>query len=393
MEEPIIPIQSATPAAHNLLLDALRGIAALLVLLSHWRNLFFLDYHQLAHPSPLLKAAYFASSLGHEAVVVFFVLSGYLVGGSVLRSHQQGRWSWPTYLTARLTRLYIVLIPALILGGLLDRAGMSLPGTESLYSGQSGIDTLKANIHQTLTLPAFAGNLLYLQDLKGWAQLFQIPTFGSNGPLWSLSLEFWCYLAFPALLLALGKSLRWPVRIAYAAAFAACATAVGLSNLTLCATWFLGVLLVYLPPLRLRNAWQRRAAIAAAFSLFLGTLILEKSLTLPLTLVEFPLGLAVTLSLWTLLHQTTRRMPAAFARLSSHSARSAYTLYLVHLPALVFLKACLHLPQSYPNWSALLAPTAVLLAVLLYSQAAYACFERQTGRLRNWLSRAPTHGE
>ena len=351
----------------------------------HWRNLFFVDYHQLHNPSVLLKIAWFVSSLGHEWVVVFFVLSGYLVGGSVLRSRSQGTWNWPDYLRARFTRLYIVLIPALVLGALFDFAGIHQSGSQALYAGQSGIETLQANVHQTLTFPALTGNLLYLQDLKGWGRFFHIPTFGSNGPLWSLSIEFWCYLAFPPLVIACAKSQRWPIRILCASIFCAIATLVGLPCAALCVAWLFGVLITRLPRYRPRQPWLRYLAIIAALCLFLGALILGKAISLPSSVIELFLALAVTVFIWTLLHCTAAPGLKLFVQISQHSARSAYTLYLVHLPVLVFLKAWLHLPQAYPEWRALPLPLVILLAVLLYAQAVYFCFEKQTGRLRNWL--------
>lgn len=49
---------------------------------------------------------------GHEAVMVFFVLSGFFIGTSVLESFRERRWSWRAYLINRLTRLQLVLVPA-----------------------------------------------------------------------------------------------------------------------------------------------------------------------------------------------------------------------------------------------------------------------------------------
>ena len=90
--------------------------------------LFFVDYEAIARHNPLTVAAYLVSGLGHQWVIVFFVLSGYLVGGSVLRSVRTGSWSWRAYLLARLSRLYVVLLPALLLGGALDWLGMHMAG-------------------------------------------------------------------------------------------------------------------------------------------------------------------------------------------------------------------------------------------------------------------------
>ena len=83
-----------SPSVH---LDALRGFAAFSVLLNHWRDAFFVDYSSLSHHNPLLAVGYLVAGLGHAWVIVFFVMSGYLVGGSVLRSMSSGRWSWRSF--------------------------------------------------------------------------------------------------------------------------------------------------------------------------------------------------------------------------------------------------------------------------------------------------------
>lgn len=64
-------------------IDALRFLAAFFVLFSHSRNDFFLPFSELPaeQHSMLAYAFYSLGRLGHEAVIVFFVLSGFLVGG------------------------------------------------------------------------------------------------------------------------------------------------------------------------------------------------------------------------------------------------------------------------------------------------------------------------
>ena len=74
----------------NLWLDLIRGCSALLVCLSHLRNAMFVDYSALVHPNMAIKVFYAVTSFGHQAVMVFFVLSGYFVGGAVLRAGAVG---------------------------------------------------------------------------------------------------------------------------------------------------------------------------------------------------------------------------------------------------------------------------------------------------------------
>jgi peptidoglycan/LPS O-acetylase OafA/YrhL len=151
-----------SPSVH---LDALRGFAAFCVLLNHFRDALFVDYEAIARHNPLTAAAYLVSGLGHQSVIVFFVLSSYLVGASVLRSVRKGNWSWRAYLLARFSRLYVVLLPALLLGGALDWLGMHRPGTEAVYSGNSGMHALAINVHSTLTWPVLVANNLFLQTI------------------------------------------------------------------------------------------------------------------------------------------------------------------------------------------------------------------------------------
>src|SRR3984893_19323634 len=100
---------------HWPLLDFLRATAALLVLLGHTRNAYFHYTDVLAQPGLFLKLFYFITSLPGEAVVIFFVLSGFLIGGSLADSLQRGSFDLVRYLIARFVRIYIVYVPALIL--------------------------------------------------------------------------------------------------------------------------------------------------------------------------------------------------------------------------------------------------------------------------------------
>jgi peptidoglycan/LPS O-acetylase OafA/YrhL len=62
-------------------LHFLRWISALTVLVWHLVVFLFVPYSQLQSPGVLLKMFYWATGFGHQAVLVFFVLSGFLVGG------------------------------------------------------------------------------------------------------------------------------------------------------------------------------------------------------------------------------------------------------------------------------------------------------------------------
>ena len=177
-------------------LNAIRGAAALVVLIGHTRSLFFSSLsggvsgtsqhlQQGTGPGPV------QISMGNEAVIVFFVLSGYLVGGSAIRDLKNGTWSWKKYLLLRLTRLWIVLLPALLFGILVDHIGLrAFHGSSSIYTGPPGLCIAPCNVGDRLLPKVVVGNIFFLQRIF-------VATAGTNNALWSLANEFWYYLTFP----------------------------------------------------------------------------------------------------------------------------------------------------------------------------------------------------
>src|SRR5438067_1861576 len=119
-------------------MDATRAGAAALVVVSHVRDLLLQDF--AGQHGALFKAFYFVTGFGHAGVVVFFVLSGFWITKSVVRRADRPAF-WRDYLIDRLARLWLVLVPALLLGGLLDWYGAHLLGAR-LYEGHSGAMSL-----------------------------------------------------------------------------------------------------------------------------------------------------------------------------------------------------------------------------------------------------------
>jgi len=380
-------------------LDALRGIAAVWVLLSHGRGLYIKTglSEMLAGrfegsvasissvPEPIaISHLRFGQlligrvSVSHVAVIVFFVLSGFLVGGSVLRTMRKGSFSWKKYLFQRLTRLWVVLIPALLLGAALDTCGMHLLHSQlDIYRAGPYIAPVIAGRY---TFSAFVGSVFFLQGIV-------TPLFGTNGPLWSLSYEFWFYIFFPLLVTVLLGSKRTQVRvpagILLSVLVAMCGWKIGAYFLV----WLLGAGIAAVPlllPSRLRWISTCTAGLLLYFTIYL-----ELRRPINAFLSDFILGVVFSLFLWTVLHAGEVSVHPLY-RKSAHSLSAmSYTLYLVHYPMLVLISALL-----MPVWR--LWPTSPqsvlkLLPILLFVFAAswlvYYCFERNTDRIRKWLTR------
>jgi len=247
----------------SVLFDLVRGLAAVVVFLGHWRNLFFVDFPQVAAHRAAVAVFYLLTSAGHQAVVLFFVLSGYFVGGTVLRDLQRGTWSWRAYLLRRMVRLWLVLAPALLLCLLWDSLGLSLHRAPLLYGGQVS-NHIVPNVSTLLGPHIFFGNLFFLQA-------FRVPTYGSDGPLWSLAYEFWYYLMFPLAAVVVWKSSSLAHRLGAAALFVGIMWFVWGGIAWSFPIWLMGVLLYKLPELRIRAkhvGWVRVLAVAAYLPFF-----------------------------------------------------------------------------------------------------------------------------
>ena len=110
----------------------------------------------------------------------------------------------------------------------------------------------------------------------------------------------------------------------------------------------MGALITFLPAFPARGPWTRRLAIVLALALLGAGLVLSKLLdSLSADLV---LGLAVTAMIWVTLKCATAPLPASYVHVARRAAHSSYTLYLVHFPMLIFLKATLRSPRANPGW-------------------------------------------
>jgi peptidoglycan/LPS O-acetylase OafA/YrhL len=358
-------------------MDALRGLAALAVFLGHWRNISFVDYSSLVHPSLLLRVFYLLTSLGHQSVIVFFVLSGYLVGGSAVRNFSSG-WRWSPYLLNRFSRLWIVLFPALAFGCFWDMLGSRVFSRSFLYLGQ-GQTVIQWHIPDRVSWPIAAGNFFFLQNIR-------VPTFGSNGPLWSLANEFWYYILFPALLLIASRRTAFYARAGYALLAAFLLWFIGYGIDVLFPVWLMGAALAYAPEWKSASRFRVNLLIGvsaiAAFAVASAGRVGQRY---PL-LCDLALGVACTVLLWALLQARQEARPSLYRKASHFLASMSYTLYLVHLPLLLFLVSMIHPDQRWqPDRAGL--PLLAAVAVFLYSVLLYFCFERNTGVLRGFLSK------
>jgi peptidoglycan/LPS O-acetylase OafA/YrhL len=153
-------------------LEALRGFAALYVVFHHTIRQFTILNFDLS----------FLFRFGQEAVILFFILSGFVIE----YSHSKGKdKTFKTYFLKRFLRIYIPLFFVFIAHFII----------KSINS--------EVNIDWRI----FFGNIFMLQDIDSLKPNVIVPTFLGNSPLWSLSYEWWFYmLYFPLITFFKNKS-------------------------------------------------------------------------------------------------------------------------------------------------------------------------------------------
>jgi peptidoglycan/LPS O-acetylase OafA/YrhL len=298
----------------SLYLDLLRVIAAFGVLLVH-ANLQWISNSLFLRPE-----------LGHRLVMVFFVLSGFLIAFTVDKKNKGPQ----IYLVDRFSRLYSVVLPALLFTFLIDFVGKKIH--PDFY-----VDKINAD-HQFMR---FFVNFAYLQQV--WTLCTKPST---NTPFWSISYEFWYYMMFWVLCYLKGFKRYLGIVVL--------ALIVGLKILLLLPVWFLGVLAYRLSGKVIISAKQARVV-------FVLTLLAGISLTFfkdinflehrfpygkaPLYfssqfLFDWGYGTVIALNIWSFsasafIAEISPMLEKPIKYLSSIT----FTLYLFHLPMLDFVAA------------------------------------------------------
>jgi lipopolysaccharide/colanic/teichoic acid biosynthesis glycosyltransferase/peptidoglycan/LPS O-acetylase OafA/YrhL len=349
------------------LISLLRGLAALQVAAAHLRAQVFPGLSTLQEPPLWYVGLSFATGFAHQAVVVFFVLSGWLVGGSLLDRIGKPH-AIRDYAIDRVTRLWIVLLPAFVLMLLLGLAGGELDAGHPRLADTS-----------PWSLATLLGNLAGVQTMA-------VPAFGGNFPLWSLAYETWYYALFPLLVLALrpgGAQGR------LAAAVAAIALASCLAS---------GIVLYFL--VWLMGAAASRVRIDAGRVQRYAGWLLFGALAMVLRLQgqdgdvdgrSLAPDLLYSAVFLLCLCGAGRRDPAAMRPLvaaGTFLAGFSFTLYVLHVPLLRALWAYRGGRLLSTDDPASLAVYAAMLAIVVsLSYLIHLPFEAQTARLRRFIKR------
>ena len=309
----------------SIYLDLVRFLAAMLVFVVH------ATYQRFTGGLPVF---WHFAHLGNDAVMAFFVLSGFVIAHVVATKER----SIEEYAASRFARLYSVVVPALILTFVLDAAGSKLD--PSLYTGRW--------YEYDQPLIRVLASLSFTNEL--W---FSYTRPFSNGPFWSLGYEAWYYVLFAA-----AHFLRGNAR--YVAVTAICLL-IGPKILLLLPVWLLGVWAY-------RRSKASTPGVGAGLFLFFGSIALYLAFRLisgPDYLMEYTeqlfgkevlhdklswsrrflssylIGICVAANFIgaVALAPHLRKCPALLERPIRYAAGFTFALYLLHYPLLQFFAA------------------------------------------------------
>jgi peptidoglycan/LPS O-acetylase OafA/YrhL len=359
------PIQG-TPSRRFYELDSLRGVAALTVVLSHFCYLLPAGLASVVFYSPLHLIA-----AGHQAVILFFLLSGFVLTLPYMR---RSGLDYGPFLLKRVCRIYLPYLAALALAVVCDHM---LPAYASNNFWIN--ETWSQPVSSSLVLR----HILFLGDYN-WAQF--------NTAFWSLVYEMRISLIFPFIALAV---LRLRARWSLLAAPATSLLAIGairfllpklavdklaftnsLLTLHYIAFFILGSLLAANLP-RIHGWYSRFSSTQVALLFVVALLFYGCSDMVVLGHMPFPLydwftalG-AIVLILMSLKADPLQRFlnhPTIH-----HLGAVSYSLYLVHGTVLfALIHTCLGRIPLYAIFVIYLAVT------LLLTEVFYRCIERPT---------------
>ena len=181
--------------------DAVRGLTAQMVVVGHSLNLFLPAVFMVQRANGTYRTTpgiFYMQSLG---VLLFFVLSGFLVSRSALTKMTSPGYTFGEFFLERFARIFVPFVPAVLLVAVADRL--------VLHGRSNPFTTVPLDIWTTVT------NLTMLYNnpvMRTVAEVTGLPLktgpIGTADPFWSVVIEFWIYITFGLILLRLVRDRR-----------------------------------------------------------------------------------------------------------------------------------------------------------------------------------------
>lgn len=360
------------------ILNHVRWIAATAVVFSHLRNILLVEFHDVPNPGILTKLFYYLTGFGHFAVVVFFVLSGYLVGSKaldLLHTDSLDR-DWKKFVIDRFARIFIVFVPALLLSGAVLLCGLTFFHSKLFVTNGWSAGWIAPLPHDAKT-SLWVGGLFLVNGIF-------VDTISVNGALWSLAYEWFYYVAAAGIVVFYRKywNVATSVFVLYVAAVSVGVVLNNLEVLVGAVSWIAGTVASRIAEkgyMKSRLSW-----IAGILAFLAATILFRSHPLLPDPIWALCIAFSLSHSRW--------YSVAPAPDLGKSLADFSYTLYVIHVPIIAFLVGCfqsagfLSERMQFTTASACLVASGVFLVLII--ARIFALFtEDKTPLLRNWLLR------
>lgn len=332
-------------------LDALRGLAAMTVVLLHFRNLFLSD-EATASLSPWQHFFLYLSypiTTGTEAVVLFFVLSGFVLMLPYIKGTNQ---TWGIFVIRRILRIYGPYLWALLLA----------IGGAAIWHGPHGLTAWGNDIwSQPVALPLVMQHLL----------MIGIYDFHQYNPVfWTLVEEMRISLVYPVLAYMV---LKFPAKYSLLLAIFLALFARGFLRVYSHSSWILT--LEYMGMFLCGMVLARNFAVVSQWYRSRSTSL--RALLVILSVVFYfgghrrPHGslwfMTIGSLIFIVLSLSSQRAGAFLSyRAPVYLGRISYSLYLIHIPVLFALAITLHHKISWWLILPLYVCTSIALASIFY---------------------------
>ncbi|TRW24633.1 acyltransferase [Flavobacterium zepuense] len=319
----------------SIFLDILRLFAAM--------SVFLLHAYAKWYPGDVVDANE-PGDYAHAAVVVFFVLSGFVISFTTIQKNRGAL----QYAQARLSRLYSILIPGLIITAIVEVLILYISPADFAEFSRGG------------SFPRYLLTLGYLNEI--WFFSAGPPI---NGPLWSLTFEFWYYVIFG---LWFYRSSGWKsiVLILLVCLF------VGPKILIMMPIWLAGVLSYKLPRPNISSNMSWLLILAC---LIISFYLIGHVSPYPSTLGSYPLfwagqfvtdyilGIFIAIMLWLLPNGTSQVSYISPGKLKvfREIADLTFPIYVLHMPFLFLYKSVVNYQEN--NFSQFLQASIIVFCL------------------------------
>lgn len=350
-------------AAHDRALDGLRGISAAIVVLAHAVS----GVIGQIYPAGALLGGWFA----RVAVIVFFVLSGYVILLSVRRMMDTGGFSMRQFAINRVARIYppflLSLLLVWIIAVLITRGFMVMD--PAFPAGEFMVGPF-----------AFLRDAVFLFGNGTPVQMI-------NGPIWSLRLELACYILTALCVAAAGRPLIIRLALLGVALAFAIAVLMRLEGAWLAFLAFSAGGAAALRPddaARLPTIGLSFATVAAGTFAFSLTGSLAGKLEPHWSYNLFQI-MAILLAVSLVAKSGAGPRPGQQLAARFHSlADASYTLFITHYPVMICVAAVWPKPDGTAGH--VLMIVVLVAAAFLFAIPAARLVEQQK-LFRNWLDR------